>query len=61
MTDSFGFGRCCAGTESRLPCSEAAVDSSGCCRWHGKLAKRTTRRLEPDDKPATTRKKAATK
>ena len=57
--DSFGYGACRAATESRLPCSEAAVDDSALCRWHMKVARKMTRRLEAESKsaPAPRKKK----
>jgi hypothetical protein len=55
--DEFGFGPCQAETERAWPCTQAAVDDSQLCRWHMKVERRMTRRVEPESKPALTRKK----
>jgi hypothetical protein len=59
--DSFGFGDCQAGTESRLPCSEAAIGEDGYCRWHMKLARKMTRRVHSEPFAAPAPRKKVTK
>jgi len=58
-SDEFGFGPCRADTDRGWSCTEAAVDDSGMCRWHMKVACRMTRRLaqEPLAAPAPRKKK----
>ena len=54
--DSFGFGDCQAGTERGWPCSQAAVNDSGLCRWHMKVKFRIAFPYKPEVKVSTTKK-----
>lgn len=60
-SDEFGFGPCKYDIDNGWPCSQAAIDDSGLCRYHGKVARRMTApwRPEPQDKPAPAPRKKA--
>jgi hypothetical protein len=57
--DEFGFGPCKAETERSWPCTQAAVDDSGLCRYHSKVARHMTRRYVPEPATVTTKKAKA--
>jgi hypothetical protein len=59
--DSFGFGPCKYDIDNGWPCSQAAIDDSGLCYYHSKLAHRMTRRVEQEDGPTPAPRKKETK
>jgi hypothetical protein len=56
--DHFGFGPCRNGTERDWPCSQAAVNDSGLCRWHFKVARRIAAPWRPEPLEAPAKRKA---
>jgi hypothetical protein len=59
--DEFGFGPCKAETERGWPCTQAAVDDSGLCRYHMKVARHMTRQWKPEPSATPALKRKATK
>jgi hypothetical protein len=58
-SDNLGFGDCVAGSERGWPCSQAAIGEDRLCRWHFKLSKRMTRRVEQEPKATPAPRKKA--